>query len=109
MPTTLALGGGGASHGGHDPVRAALNGCIEAFSKEGPRVALNGALAYADDIVLLASSPEDLQRLLDEFDANGRRWLLRPSPPKSKVVVFCATRAQWEQKSLRSTTAAGGG
>ena len=60
-----------------------------------------GALAYADDIVLLANSPEDLQRLLDEFDAYCRRWLLRPSPPKSKVVVFCATQAQWEQKSLR--------
>jgi hypothetical protein len=52
-------------------------------------------LLYADDIVLLASTPEELQQMLDVTSAYARSWQFRfnTKPGKSNVVVVPATSA----------------
>ena len=55
-----------------------------------------GCLGYADDIVLLSESKEDMDRLLDITDEYGREWGVRFSSRKCKVVEFNTTEAgQW--------------
>jgi hypothetical protein len=51
----------------------------------GQRLAI---LLYADDVVLLANSPEDLQKLLDAVAAFFRRWRLEINLSKTKVMAF---------------------
>ena len=52
-------------------------------------------LLYADDIVLLASTPEELQQMLDVTSTYARSWQFRfnTKPGKSNVVVVPATSA----------------
>jgi hypothetical protein len=49
------------------------------------------ALLYADDIVLLAESPEDLQRMLDIVSAYADKWQFQFNLPKSALVMFGPT------------------
>ena len=43
-------------------------------------------LKYADDIVLIAESPEDLQRMLNELSKWTKRWRLSVNVEKTKVM-----------------------
>ena len=43
---------------------------------------------YADDLALIASSPEDLQSMIDIVAQYAKKWRYRLNPPKSKVLVF---------------------
>ena len=45
-------------------------------------------LLYADDMVLLAKSMEELQDLLDKFQIYCSQWKLKVISEKSKVVIF---------------------
>ncbi len=45
-------------------------------------------LAYADDIVLLADTPENLQKLIDIVQNWCKKWRLIINPNKSKIVHF---------------------
>jgi hypothetical protein len=47
-------------------------------------------LLYADDIALLAETPDDLQRMLDVVSEYSRKWRFRVNPKKGKseVMVF---------------------
>jgi hypothetical protein len=45
-------------------------------------------LLYADDIVLLASSPEDLQCMLDTLNDWCHRWRMTVNPSKTQIVHF---------------------
>ena len=45
-------------------------------------------LLYADDIALLASCEDDLQKMLDCLDAWCKKWTLLVNPDKSQVVHF---------------------
>ena len=40
---------------------------------------------YADDLALIASSPEDLQSMIDIVAQYAKRWRYRLNPQKSKV------------------------
>ena len=45
-------------------------------------------LLYADDMVLLDGSMEELQHLLDKFQIYCSQWKLKVNPEKSKVVFL---------------------
>ena len=45
-------------------------------------------LLYADDLVLLDESMEELQYLLDKFQIYCSQWKLKVNSEKSKVVFF---------------------
>ena len=45
-------------------------------------------LLYADDIVVLADSPEDLQAMIDRLHVYCTTWPLSVKLSKSKVIVF---------------------
>ena len=45
-------------------------------------------LLYADDIVLLAETPKDLQNMLDIVTSYSRRWRFRVNPKKGKSEVM---------------------
>ena len=47
-----------------------------------------GCLAYADDIVLMAESREDMEELLQIANLYGQEWDVRYSDKKCKVVEF---------------------
>ena len=46
-----------------------------------------GALLYADDIVLLAESPDELQRMLDTVGEYAEEWRFTFNAVKSKTMV----------------------
>ena len=46
------------------------------------------ALLYADDLVLMANSEEDLQHLLDEFCAWCKKWSLKVNYKNSQIIHF---------------------
>ena len=50
-------------------------------------------LLYADDIVLFAKSPKDLERLLTTSERWARKWRLSFNVPKCKILVISASRA----------------
>jgi exonuclease III len=50
-----------------------------------------GALLYADDVVLLADSAEELQGLIDTVDEFCRKWKMSMNMKKSEVMVVRAT------------------
>ena len=43
---------------------------------------------YADDLALIASSPKDLQSMIDIVAQYAKKWRYRLNPQKSKVLVF---------------------
>lgn len=45
-------------------------------------------LLFADDIVLLANSKQDLQSMLDKLSEMVGKWRMKVNREKSKVVVF---------------------
>ena len=47
-----------------------------------------GAPMYADNLTLIASSPEDLQSMIDIVAQYGTMWKYRLNPHKSKILVF---------------------
>jgi len=47
-----------------------------------------GAPMYADDLALIASSPHELQAMIDIVSQYATKWKYRLSPQKSKVLVF---------------------
>ena len=51
-----------------------------------------GAPAYADDLALVASSPEELQKMLDIVHAYSNKWRYRLNPSKSKIMIFGAAK-----------------
>ena len=51
-------------------------------------------LLYADDIALIAKSPEDLQSMLDKLHSWCRRWRVLINTNKSKCVHFNKTRSR---------------
>jgi hypothetical protein len=58
------------------------------------------ALLFADDVALLAASPEELQQLIDVVVRYLRRWRLQENLKKSKVMVVAAVKevapqAEW--------------
>ena len=55
---------------------------------EGGGNGLIGSLFYADDIVLLAESDEDLQAMLAKVEAYSKKWRFELSVKKTKVVVY---------------------
>jgi hypothetical protein len=69
-----------------------LNSAAFGVDVFGRRVAL---LLYADDIVLMAESPEQLQSMLDHTSRYARQWQFRfnTKPGKSDVVI-CGTPKQ---------------
>ena len=44
-------------------------------------------LLYADDIVMLAETQKDLQRMLDVVTEYSRKWRFRVNPKKGKSEV----------------------
>ena len=50
-----------------------------------------GALLYADDIVLLGESPEELQKMLDRMGQYAEEWKFSFNASKSKTMVVGAT------------------
>jgi hypothetical protein len=49
-------------------------------------------LLYADDTVLMAESPEELQTLLDTFDDYYTIWNLKVNVDKTKIMIFSRGR-----------------
>ena len=47
-----------------------------------------GAPMYADDLALIASSPEDLQSMIDIVAQYATKWRYCLNPHKSKILVF---------------------
>ena len=74
-------------------IRRVCPGVRLGTSADAPRVTV---LMYADDIVILAESPEDLQRALDAATAWARSWRFQfgIGPEKSAVMVVHPTRAR---------------
>ena len=54
-------------------------------------------IMYADDTVLLAESPDGLQRALDSLSEYCAQWKLQINPDKSKVVMFCKRKPRRAQ------------
>jgi hypothetical protein len=71
-----------------------INGLARELKKRGQGVDIGGRrvqmLLYADDIALLAETPDDLQRMLDVVSEYSRKWRFRVNPKKGKseVMVF---------------------
>jgi len=61
-----------------------INGLARELKKRGQGVDIGGRrvqmLLYADDIVLLAETPDDLQRMLDVVSEYSRKWKVRVNP-----------------------------
>jgi len=47
-----------------------------------------GSLLYADDLVILSSSPQGLQNSLDKLDSYCKKWKLEVNLSKSKMMCF---------------------
>ena len=47
-----------------------------------------GMLKFADDMVLVADSEEELEKMITVFWKYTRRWRILPHPDKTRVVVF---------------------
>jgi len=56
------------------------------------------ALLFADDVVIMANSPEDLQQLIDVVERYLRKWRLQENLKKSQVMVVAAARVTSPQK-----------
>ena len=58
-----------------------------------------GALAYADDITLLAPSPTALRKLLQICENFGASHKMRFNPDKTQCICFCKGNANLSQDS----------
>ena len=71
-----------------------INGLARELKEQGQGVDIGGRrvqmLLYADDIVLLAETPGDLQRMLQVVSEYSQKWRFRVNPKKGKseVMVF---------------------
>ena len=70
-----------------------INGLIQELKESGEGIQINdttrlNSLAYADDMVLLATSKAGLQKLLDITNQWCRRWRVTINVDKTKVVHF---------------------
>jgi hypothetical protein len=69
-----------------------LNGVVREIYENGSGIDVCGKklaiLLYADDIVLIANSAEELQRNMEIMTDWGRKWKCTFNKKKSKVVVF---------------------
>ena len=65
-----------------------LSDCLE-LGFDNANVALNlSCLLYADDTIILAETPEELQKALDAVDSYCQTWHLTVNASKTKVVIF---------------------
>ena len=69
-----------------------INGVVREIYENGSGIDVCGKklaiLLYADDIVLIANSAEELQRNMEKMTDWGRKWKCTFNKKKSKVVVF---------------------
>ena len=69
-----------------------INGVVREIYEKGSGINMGGEklaiLLYADDIVLIANSAEELQRNMEIMTEWGRKWKCTFNQKKSKVVVF---------------------
>ena len=69
-----------------------INGLAKEINKKTTGINVGGRrvrlLLYADDIVLLAESQRDLQRMLDVVTEYSRQWRFRVNPKKGKSEVM---------------------
>jgi len=72
--------------------RLFLNDLLVTLEQSGLGVKLGnvycGAPMYADDLALIASSPHELQAMIDIVSQYATKWRYHLSPQKSKVLVF---------------------
>ena len=67
-------------------------------------------LIYADDIVILSSSREGLQRRLDKLNLFFKEWCLDVNIDKTKIIIFNKNgtlqgrRRRWGRSGERGTT-----
>ena len=84
-----------------------INGLHEALRRAGLGVRLYGRLVslllYADDVVLLARSPAELQKMLFVLDAYAAKWRFSLNQKKSKVVVVAKPSAKRDAKKYKWT------
>ena len=68
------------------------------------------AILYADDTVLVAESPEELQKTIDRFHFYCKRWNLKMNIDKSKNLIFSKGRQtgelqfRYDDKSFETVT-----
>ena len=73
-----------------------INGLVLELQKLGKGVRVEtiqrniDGLLYADDVILIADSPEDLQAMIDTVDDFNKKWQLTLNLGKSKVMVVSA-------------------
>ena len=48
------------------------------------------SLSWADDLLLISTSPAGLQKCLDSLNAYCKKWALEVNPDKTKYMVMCA-------------------
>ena len=69
-----------------------MNDLVEHFNLECDPVSINGksisCLLYADDIVLMSQSANDLQTILDNLKLFCDKWNLKVNIQKTKVMIF---------------------
>ena len=76
------------SYGGLKYLESELSDCLE-LGFDNANVALNlSCLLYADDTIILAETPEELQKALDAVDSYCQTWHLTVNASKTKVVIF---------------------
>jgi hypothetical protein len=82
-----------------------INGLHEALRNAGLGIRVYGRLVplllYADDVVLLARSPAELQRMLFVLDEYAAKWRFSFNQKKSKVVVVGRPAAKRQAALLR--------
>ena len=71
-------------------MRTALDGYHGGFRIGGRNIS---NLRYADDIVLIATSPDELQELLDRIVTAGAEYGLKINVDKTKVMIVNAENA----------------
>ena len=58
------------------------------------------AILYADDTVLVAESPEELQKTIDSFHFYCKRWNIKMNIDKSKILIFIVREDRQENYSF---------
>ncbi len=75
-----------------------IDGLVSAVKKTRVKSVLEGVrfniMLFADDVVLLAESKQDLQLLLDKVYSYSQSWRFKWNSVKSKVLRFCPRKLQ---------------